>query len=146
MINLLDPDGAYPKCAHPGCTKLAQDGYCDAGCCIGFTPRRAYCSEHSHRPDRVLEILGAPVVKQEFTRDEVRRIVMAMWQGAGQVYQSEGRLAMERDVAWRRAAREAGIVDMDTFGKTCTCGAGPWSDSGQCAACGGFDRGMPAIG
>ena len=103
MITVLDPDGLHPKCAHPGCIRLADDGYCEAGCCLGFQLRRAFCSEHSHRPTRVLEILGYPPERDTFTRDEVRRVVMAMWAGAGLVYESAGKIEMDREIEKARA-------------------------------------------
>lgn len=107
MLRILNPDGLFPVCSHDGCDKLAEDGYCEATCCLGLNPRRAYCSEHSHRPSRVLEILGHSVNQQMFERDEVRQIVMSMWAGAGLVYESAGYFDMKRRIDIERARRAA---------------------------------------
>lgn len=105
---MIKVTGKYPGCAHGGCCQPALDGYCEATCCVGYIPRKAYCSEHSHRPTRVLEILGHRPTQETFTRDEVRSIVMALWIGAGMVYESAGKMEMERDLATAaRAIQEA---------------------------------------
>lgn len=98
--------GDYPLCAHEGCRKLAEDGYCEASCCRGSF--KAYCSEHSHRPTHVLEVLGHAPTQETFTRAEVRDILLAMWIGAGMVFESAGKLAMMRDLEVARAARSGG--------------------------------------
>lgn len=105
MITIMNGDGKYPGCAHDGCSMLAVDGYCEAACCA--SQRRAYCSAHSHRPDRVLEILGHWFDQATFSRDEVRRLVMLMWNGAGEVYAASGKLDMERDILRARARAAA---------------------------------------
>lgn len=94
----------YPQCAHDGCERAATDGYCLATCCNGYQAPRAYCSEHSHRPTRLLEILGHSPAKSTFTRDEVRNLVMSLWAGAGLVFEAEGYLAMHRDAQMARDA------------------------------------------
>lgn len=103
VIRILNGDGHYPHCVEANCRMLAMDGYCEATCCVGYQPRRAYCSEHSHRPTRVLEILGHHPTQSSFTRAEVRRLVMALWAGAGLVYESAGKFEMERDLEQTRA-------------------------------------------
>lgn len=98
--------GAYPTCSHPRCNNHGDDGYCTATCCVvdnddpGLAPK-AYCTEHSHRPTKVLEILGHAHDQQSFTRAEVERILRAMWVGAGMVFEAEGYFAMNRDVSAR---------------------------------------------
>lgn len=116
VVRVLGAD--FPACAHEGCRKHGEDGYCEAACClhklvvidgkvnddVNAQPK-AYCSEHSHRPTRLLEILGHSHAKQTFTRDEVRRIVMAMWAGAGMVFEASGYLQMLQDIEANRAAK-----------------------------------------
>lgn len=86
----------FPTCSHPGCQKVAEDGYCDATCCKS---QKAYCSEHSHRPIKVLEILGYTANGFDyFTIEQVLDIVKAMWVGAGMVFESAGYLKMLQEV------------------------------------------------
>lgn len=111
MIKVLGAD--FPMCAHDGCKKHGEDGYCLASCCCdddGEPRSLAYCSEHSHRPALLLEILSYPPSQQTFTRDEVERIVKAMWIGAGMVFESGGYFSMIRDVRLKRES-EGGNTD-----------------------------------
>lgn len=103
-IRILNGDGRYPVCSQAGCRMLALAGYCEAGCCVGFNPRKAYCSEHSHQPERVLEILGHSTRKESFTRAEVRKILLSIWHGAGLVMENAGKFEMERDIEMARSA------------------------------------------
>lgn len=112
MDRMVMIHGNIPGCSQGGCLKAGTDGYCEAGCCIGLNPRCAYCSEHSHRPARVLEILGHAATKESFTRDEVRRIVMSMWAGAGLVYESAGHFEMLREMEWAESARATQVSDL----------------------------------
>lgn len=104
MIKVLGP--GYPGCAYPGCKKHGEDGYCLASCCPPdhFGGLRAYCSEHSHRPTMLLEVLGYDPHLVSFTRADVEHIVKAMWVGAGMVFESQGYLLMLRQIKAQRAA------------------------------------------
>lgn len=102
VIRIFNADGLHPVCAHEGCKMLALAGYCEASCCVGYNPRRAYCSEHSHAPQRVLEILGHGPSKPSYSRDEVLQVVRSMWAGAGLVMENAGKFEMEQDLAEAR--------------------------------------------
>lgn len=89
-----------PACSEPGCQQLAMDGYCFASCCV--ETKRAYCAFHSHRPAMLLELLGHPAQQETFTGVEVRAIMMAMWKGAGNIFEAQGYLELMKDVAKER--------------------------------------------
>lgn len=105
MIQILDGDGLHPKCAHHGCKMLAIAGYCEASCCVGYNPRKAYCNLHSHAPQRVLEVLGHAPTQDSYTVEEVLQVVRSMWAGAGLVMENAGKFEMERDLANERTRR-----------------------------------------
>lgn len=107
-IHILNPDGLYPTCSEPGCKMLAVAGYCRALCCMTIDgPPKAYCSEHSHMPAAVLEVLGHAYTKKTYARDEVLDIVRSMWAGAGLVLENAGKFEMEQRIARERARRAA---------------------------------------
>lgn len=100
-IEVLGSD--YPHCAHPGCKYLAQDGYCTATCCANKPPKeRCFCTEHSHRPQLVLDSFAFGADKDVYSREDVLRIVRSMWMGAGLVIESAGHFAMLRDLREKR--------------------------------------------
>lgn len=109
MVKVLGKD--FPACAHAGCNKHGEDGYCLAGCC--FAEGKAYCSEHSHRPTQLLEILGYEHDQTAFTRDEVRRIILAMWSGAGLVFESSGYMLMLKHLKAKRESAGGTVAGLN---------------------------------
>lgn len=91
---------SWPPCSQLGCKMLAMDGYCEASCCLG--KNAAYCSEHSHRPTMLLEVLGHAATKSSFTREEMETVIKSMWAGAGMVFEASGYLRLQREVEIKR--------------------------------------------
>lgn len=114
-VTILGSD--FPICEHPDCKMLAQDGYCLAECCNDGP--HAYCAQHSHRPAMLLEMLGHSSKQDVYNAGEVRNIILAMWKGAGNIFEAQGYLMMMKEIAFKRMEKikESAVVEADRLSK-----------------------------